>query len=199
MKILLGTNNQHKVNEIKKILEQEKLTNIELLTLNQALEHYDDVEENGLTLEKNAEIKAEYYHSISGLLCLADDTGLEIQVLDMSPGVKSARFAGEHGDDKANRVKVLDLMRNVPLEQRKARFRTVICLKNASTTHFIEGICNGQIATEEHGENGFGYDSIFVPDGFSSTFAEMSPSEKNELSHRGIAIRKLAEYLKTIS
>lgn len=195
MVILLATNNQHKKNEIQKILNGFNLNDIELITP-ESLGISIEVEETSDNLEGNAKLKAEAFAKISGLPVIADDTGLEIDYLDGRPGVYSARFAGEDGNDARNRLKVLKLLQNIPDNKRTAKFRTVICLFINSQIKFIEGVCKGIIIDEERGSNGFGYDSIFIPEGFKKTFAEMSGEEKNQISHRSIAINKLAEFLK---
>ncbi|MBM2815031.1 MAG: non-canonical purine pyrophosphatase, RdgB/HAM1 family [Ignavibacteria bacterium] len=220
MKILIGTNNQHKIREIRQIFHEFNLDAIELLTPAEILESPLEIEENGATLEENALLKARAFFEPSKITSIADDTGLEIDALDGKPGVHSARFAGIElgtGDwglgignpspdpcppppvpganDASNRKKVLKLMENVPPESRQACFRTVICLVDDEKKMYFEGICEGKIITEERGSSGFGYDPIFVPDGFTRTFAEMIAEEKNSISHRGRAIRALAEYL----
>ena len=164
--------------------------------LSEVLDELFDVVEDGLTLEENAFKKASEYHNLTVLPCFADDTGLEIDALNGEPGVHSARFAGEHGNDAENRKKVLYLLSNFPIEKRTAQFRTVICFYDGSKPYFIEGICKGKINFDEKGTNGFGYDSIFIPDGSTKTFAEMNPFEKNEISHRGKAIRNFVQFLK---
>ncbi len=195
MKLLLGSNNKHKAEEIKAIFDSKLPGKIVLLTLDDVLDDAFDVEETGDTLEENAILKAEIYHKVTGLPCIADDTGLEIDALDGAPGVMSARFAGEHGNDTANRALVLDKLTGVSYEKRTARFRTVICYFGNSGVELIAGTCAGRIITNERGKGGFGYDPIFVPDGFDTTFAEMSAEQKNAISHRGRAVTKLVEFL----
>lgn len=197
MKLLLGSNNKHKAKEIKNIFNSAGINNIQLLTLGEVFEKVFDVEEDRTTLKENAYKKAKEYYLKASIPCFADDTGLEIDALDGAPGVFSARYSGKHGNDQANRIKVLKELRNTPLERRKARFRTVICFYDGSNAEYIEGICEGNIGFEEKGSNGFGYDSIFVPKEYNKTFAEMTSDEKDEISHRGLAIRKFAEYLKS--
>lgn len=196
MKILVGTNNKHKLSELQAIFNEEAPGKIQLVSPKETLDFPLDPEENGDTLEANAKIKAEEFHKASNLPSIADDTGLEIEALGGRPGVHSARFAGAQGDDAENRKKALRLMREVPDEQRNARFRTVICFAGAGGTYFIDGECRGKIIREERGSGGFGYDSIFVPDGFDKTFAELPPQTKNEISHRANAAKNFAEFLK---
>jgi len=196
MKILIGTNNAHKVREVRQILETELTGKFDLLTPADVFDEEIDVEETGLTLDKNAFLKADEFFSKSGIPCFADDTGLEINALHGHPGVRSARFAGEDCDDAANRKKALDLLKDVPDSDRSAQFRTVICFKDGTDTLYVHGVCPGKIIKEERGGEGFGYDSIFVPEGYEQTFAQMSAELKNKLSHRGKAVAKLVKILK---
>ena len=188
MKIVFATNNAHKLDEIRQILG----TGIEILSLNDIGCH-EDIPETGSTLEANARQKAEYIHQKYGMDCFADDTGLEVDALGGEPGVFSARYAGEGHDSEANMNKLLSKLHGN--SNRKARFRTVIALiMNGELTEF-EGIVNGSITTEKSGAEGFGYDPIFQPDGYSQTFAELGNTVKNRISHRARATAKLAEYL----
>ena len=198
MDILLASNNKHKAEEIIGTLRLNRIICINILLPSQVSNENLDVEESGSTLEENALIKAEFFYKLFNIPTIADDTGLEIDALGGQPGVYSARFAGRHGDDKANRLKVLSLMENIDLEKRTARFRTVICFINKGKNQFIEGICRGRIIEEERGTNGFGYDPIFVPDGYDKTFAEMTAVEKNQISHRGRAIKNFARFITEI-
>ena len=198
MKLLIGTNNQHKVREINEILEREFPGKFEIVTPSAVLDNSIDIEEIGKTLEENAYLKSSEFYSLTKIPSISDDTGLEIEALNGEPGVNSARYSGEHGNDAENRKKVLNLLNTVPEEKRKARFRTVICYVVEGKVEYIEGICSGRIIEEERGTNGFGYDSIFVPDGFEKTFAEMTAEEKNKLSHRGKAVRNLVEFLRNV-
>ena len=165
---------------------------------------HEDIPETGTTLEANARQKAEYIFEKYGLSCFADDTGLEVDALGGAPGVYSARYAGGEGhDSEANMQKLLcELGEN---NNRKARFRTVIALilsevrsEEPCEVLFFEGIVNGNIAREKHGTEGFGYDPIFVPDGYDKSFAELGMDIKNNISHRARAVKKLAEYLRGI-
>lgn len=196
MKLVVGTNNRHKLKEIRSIFEAGLPGKYELLSINDALGRDIEIEETGTTLEDNAYIKAKELFGLTGLPCISDDTGLEIDALGGQPGVYSARFAGEECNDAANRAKALKLLESVPDEKRTARFRTVICYINNGAVEYIEGKAEGNIIREERGRAGFGYDSIFMPLGYSTTFAEMSEEEKNGISHRGNAIRNLVERLK---
>lgn len=196
MILLLGSNNNHKAREVKQILDEVLGSEYSLKILSDVLDNFYDVEEDGETLEENAFKKANEYYQMAKMPCFADDTGLEIDALNGLPGVKSARFAGEDCIDKNNREKVLKLMKDVPEGDRKAQFRTVICYVDGAKTKYVEGICRGRIIFEERGTNGFGYDSIFVPEGHEKTFAEMDADEKNSISHRGRAVRKFGEMLK---
>lgn len=196
MKIVFATNNQHKLDEIRSILGDD----FQVLSLHE-IGCYDDIPETADTLEGNALLKAQYVNKHFGFDCFADDTGLEVTALNGAPGVFSARYAGGEGhDSKANMDK---LLRNLDgNSQREARFRTVIAYihRNANTgtieTHTFEGIVNGVITHERHGNEGFGYDPIFQPDGYDKTFAELGMDVKNAISHRARAVQQLAAFLK---
>lgn len=201
MKIVFATNNQHKLQEIRDILGSE----FEIVSLKD-IGCDVDIPETGNTLEENAMQKAQYVYDHYNLSCFADDTGLEVEALNGEPGVHSARYAeGTDHDSEANMAK---LLRNLEgKDNRKARFRTVIALiqkqdvcpcgcTSIKKVNRFEGIVDGSIATEKHGTAGFGYDSIFVPEGYDKSFAELGESIKNGISHRARAVAKLAEYLK---
>ena len=193
MKILLATNNTHKVSEVSAILQRIQ-PHLEVLTPSM-LEHGTiEVDESGTTLEENAYLKARAFFEHSGMPCLADDTGLEIDALGGRPGVRSARFAHEHASYDDNVALTLQLMKDIPAPERTARFRTVICYVDGARTLFAEGSCHGSISKERRGVEGFGYDPIFMPDGHSLSFAEMDPGLKNSLSHRARAL----EHLRTV-
>lgn len=195
MKLLIATNNKNKINEIRqKILEFN--LDVDLYTLSDFSDEEIEIKETGETLEENAMIKAKTCFDLLKIPSFADDTGLEVFSLDGKPGVHSARFSGVYGDDKANRLKLLTLLQNKKEDERRARFRTIICFYDGSAPRFFEGICYGKIIEEERGDKGFGYDSIFVPDGFDKTFAEMNLNEKNEISHRSKAIVNFLNFLK---
>jgi XTP/dITP diphosphohydrolase len=194
MKLLIASNNKHKINEIQSILDEKFPSKYQALSpANLSLNL--DVEENADTLEGNAELKARAFFEHTGIPVIADDTGLEVDALNGKPGVYSARFAGEPANDENNRRKILTLLKDIPDEQQTARFRTVICYIDKNTREFIEGKCEGKIINEERGNEGFGYDSVFIPRGFERTFAEMSSDEKNAISHRGRAVRDFADWL----
>lgn len=197
MKILLASNNKHKAKEILNKIQEAKLQ-VEILTPEDISSYVFDVAEIGQTLEENAFLKANFFSKRFNLPAFADDTGLEVDALGGEPGVFSARFSGVYGNDRANRLKLLNLLENIPKGERTARFRTVICFVDSGKPTFFEGICPGEIITEERGEGGFGYDSIFVPKGYSLTFAEMPFEEKNRISHRSRAIEKFVDFLKQL-
>lgn len=190
MKIVFVTNNQHKLDEIKNILGQE----FNIVSLND-IGCYDDIPETGDTLEENASQKSNYIASRYALDCFADDTGLEVDALGGQPGVHSARYAEETDhDSQANMAKLLDKLGNN--NNRKARFRTVISLIVHGKEHRFEGIVEGRIAHQPSGVRGFGYDPVFIPDGYDKSFAELGDEVKNQISHRARAVRKLAEHIK---
>lgn len=191
MELVFATNNKHKLNELQAILGDR----IKLLSLNE-IGCDEDIPEEQETLEGNASQKAFYIYNKFGYNCFADDTGLEIEALNGEPGVYSARYAGEEKSAEANMDKVLAGMSKI--NNRNARFRTVISLViNGSETQF-EGVVDGKILEEKRGKSGFGYDPIFQPKGFNETFAEMNLTDKNKISHRGRAVEKLIQYLKTL-
>lgn len=187
MKIVFATNNAHKIDEIRNILRKE----IEILSLKD-IGCREDIPENEPTLEGNARQKARYIKEKYGYDCFADDTGLEVVALGGKPGVYSARYAGPGHDSEANIRKLLKEMEKT--EDRRARFRTVIALMEGEKEYLFEGIVEGRIIREKRGDRGFGYDPIFVPEGFDTSFAEMSMNEKNRISHRARALKKLTDY-----
>lgn len=189
-KLVFATHNAHKLDEIRQILK-----NYEVVGLHDIGCH-EDIVEDADTLEGNAKIKADFVTNNYHLNCFADDTGLEVEALDGAPGVYSARYAGEGCSYHDNVVKLLDAMRG--MTNRKARFRTVIALNINGKQYLVDGIVNGKIIEEEHGDGGFGYDPIFQPDGFEETFAEMPMDVKNKISHRGRAVEKLVKLLEQI-
>ena len=190
-RIVFATNNLHKLREVQHILGNHFL----LLSLND-IGFNHDIPEDHETLEENASQKVRFIHSLFNVNCFADDTGLEVDALGGKPGVHSARYAGDHKSTKDNVIKLLDDLKGE--SNRKAQFRTVISLIINDTQKQFDGIIRGQIIDDLRGENGFGYDPIFVPEGYSQTFAELDLSIKNKISHRAIAIQKLVSYLKTI-
>lgn len=187
--IVLATGNPGKVAEMQELLSRLP---VKLRTLNEFGEVPDVVEDRD-TLEGNAEKKAREIADYVGLAALADDTGLEVDALDGRPGVYSARYAGTDGDAEANREKLLDELDGEG--ERSAQFRTSVCLILDGKIHRFDGVCRGRIIHAERGEGGFGYDALFVPEDHERTFAEMSPDEKNAISHRGRALRKVAAFL----
>ncbi|HEX3011765.1 MAG TPA: XTP/dITP diphosphatase, partial [Syntrophomonadaceae bacterium] len=155
------------------------------------IEPLPEVEEDGVTFEANAIKKASINASLSGLVTLADDSGLVVDALDGKPGVYSARFAGEHANDEKNNQKLLALLNNIPEEQRTARFKCVIAIcAPGGKTATVEGSCEGKIAIKPSGQQGFGYDPLFIPEGWEKSFAMLSGEEKNRISHRGKALQK---------
>jgi XTP/dITP diphosphohydrolase len=188
MTLLFATNNSHKLREIESMVPGS----IELMSLAD-INYTDDIAETADTLEENAMIKARTIFNHTGIATFADDTGLEIECLGGEPGVRSARYAGEAKNMHDNIEKVLRLMAGET--NRKARFRTVIALIVDGREYSFEGIIGGTIISEKRGSAGFGYDPIFIPDGKSVTFAEMTPEEKNQISHRSAALAKLALFL----
>ncbi len=188
MKLVFATNNQHKLEEARAILKDQ----VEVISLAE-LGCNEDIPETADTLQGNSVLKARYIYQHFGVNCFADDTGLEITALDNEPGVYSARYAGEPANSANNRAKVLEKMQGV--ENREARFRTVITLILDGKEYFFEGEVKGKIATSESGKGGFGYDSIFVPESYTQTFAELSAEQKNSMSHRGRALKVLCQYL----
>jgi len=188
MKLVFATNNQHKLQEIKQLLDDS----IELLSLND-INCTDDIPENRETLEGNASEKSFYIFNKYGMNCFADDTGLEIEALNGEPGVYSARYAGEERNSENNMNLVLEKLDKI--NNRKARFRTVISLVIDGHETQFEGVVDGHILEEKRGQTGFGYDPIFQPIESGYSFAELSMVEKNEISHRGRAVQKLIKYL----
>ena len=188
MKLVFATNNQHKLDEVRKITAGYA----EIISLSD-IDCHDDIPETADTLEGNALLKARYIKEKFGYDCFADDTGLEVEVLNNAPGVYSARYAGTGHDSEANMNKLLSEMNHK--ENRKARFRTVIALVLDGKEYTFDGIVNGSITTEKRGDSGFGYDPIFfLPERGCST-AELPPEEKNSVSHRGNALRSIKALL----
>jgi XTP/dITP diphosphohydrolase len=187
MKLIFATNNAHKLAEIK-----SAISNFEIV----GLKEYgitEDIPETGKTLKANARIKARYIYDKFGESCFADDTGLEVAALNGEPGVYSARYAGEQCSYQDNNTKLLSEL-NTQIN-RKAQFRTVICLILNGEEIYFEGICTGEILKDYQGEEGFGYDPLFQPTGYSRSFAQMTTQEKNKISHRGLAVQKLLAFL----
>ena len=187
-KLIFATNNKHKLGEVREMLDGK----VEIVSLEEA-GLSGEIPETADTLQGNALQKAQWVWERTHQDCFADDTGLEVDALDGAPGVYSARYAGEHCtfDDNVNKLlKALDGESN-----RKAQFRTVICLIENGEPRYFEGKVEGVILTERYGNEGFGYDPIFMPDRFAVSFAEMPLEVKNMISHRGMAVKRLTEYL----
>lgn len=194
MKVVLATKNPHKLEEILSILGE--IPGVEFLTFRDI--PLPDVEETGGTLEENAILKATSVARETGLPALAEDTGLEVEALGRAPGVRSARFAGENKDYRANNEKLLGLLKGVT--DRRARFRTVAVLALPDgRTWTAEGVLEGRIAETPRGEGGFGYDPLFIPEGETRTLAEMSPEEKNRISHRRKALEAMRSILEELA
>lgn len=193
-KLVFATNNKHKLAEVRAILGNQ----FNILSLND-IKCYEELPETANTLEGNARQKALYINQHYHYDCFADDTGLEVETLDGAPGVYSARYAaledtGEAHDSQANMNRLLRDLQYA--DNRKAQFRTAICLILDNKEYLFEGIVKGQITREQRGTAGFGYDSIFMPDGYSETFAELGDDIKNKISHRAHAVQQLADFLK---
>lgn len=186
--LVFATNNSHKAREVEQILGP----GFEIKTLKD-IGCLEDIEETESTLEGNALLKARYVKDHYGFDCFSEDTGLEVAALDGAPGVHTARYAGESRDPEAN---IAFLLQNLEgKDSRRARFRTIIALLFEGKEILLEGICEGRIATEKHGINGFGYDPVFIPEGFDQTFAELGDEVKNRISHRAIATEKFRALL----
>lgn len=189
MEILVATHNKNKKKEIQDIFGKEfVIKSLDDYNLN------DEIDENGTTFQENACIKARYCFEKTGKPSLGDDSGLVISALDGRPGIFSARYSGDM-DFKNNVAKVLSEMKEVKDEDRDAYFITVLCLVDDSGEHYFEGRIHGKILNEVRGENGFGYDPIFVPNGYEVSFSQMDEEEKNKISHRAIAIKKFLDFI----
>ncbi|MEQ9425476.1 MAG: non-canonical purine NTP diphosphatase [Cyclobacteriaceae bacterium] len=188
MKLCFATNNAHKLAEIRQMLGSQ----IEILSLDD-IGHNEEIPEDHDTMEANSRQKAEFIKERYQIDCFADDSGLEVDSLDGAPGVYSARYAGPQKNDEDNIDKLLETMRDI--EDRGAQFKAVVTLILGTDSHQFEGIIRGEILHERKGTDGFGYDPVFAPDGDTRSFAQFTADEKNEISHRGIAIKKLAEFL----
>lgn len=191
-KLVFATNNAHKLEEVSAILGDK----IELLSLND-IHCHTDIPETADTLEGNALLKSSYVYQNYQLDCFADDTGLEVEALNGAPGVYSARYAeGEGHDAEANMLKLLHELEGK--ENRNAQFRTAVSLILDGKEYLFEGVIKGKIVQEKRGDSGFGYDPIFMPEGYGQTFAEMGAETKNKISHRALAIEKLCSFLQSI-
>ncbi len=187
LELVFATNNAHKLTEVQAIVGDKFI--IKSLA---DIDCQDDIPETGVTFEENAQQKTDYLVNKYGLYCFGDDSGLEIDALDKEPGVYSARYSGSRDMEKNIDLVLERLGAN---ENRTARFRTVISLYLNEQQHFFDGAIEGTIVAERRGVEGFGYDPIFIPNGYDKTFAEMTPEEKNAISHRAIAVGKLADFL----
>lgn len=187
-KLVFATNNQHKLEEVRQMLGSA-ITVLSLKEIGCA----EDIPETGTTFRENASIKSHYVYERYGLDCFADDSGLVVDALNGAPGVFSARYAGAAASDEANIKHLLTQLQGQT--DRTARFHAVISLIRGGNEHFFEGVISGTIRNEKSGGGGFGYDPVFQPEGFDRTFAELSPGEKNQISHRGLAIQQLAAFL----
>ena len=190
-KLIFATNNPNKLAEIKSAVKTFEVVGLNDMGI------VEDIAETGTTLEENALIKSQYIFHKTGLDCFADDTGLEVKALNGRPGVYSARYAGPNCSAVDNMGKLLKELENH--DDRSARFRTVISLILDGEKYYFEGEVMGDILSQKKGVDGFGYDPIFRPKGFSASFAEMSMTQKNEISHRGIAVKKLIQFLSDYS
>lgn len=188
MRIVFATNNQDKLDEIKKISNGQ----LEILSLGD-INCHEEIPETGNTLKENALIKTHFVKKKFDMDCFADDTGLEVEALENAPGIHSSRYAGPDCDPEDNMQKLLQELQNKT--NRKALFRTVIVLLLKGEVHYFEGIIRGEIIHQKKGTNGFGYDPIFKPEGYDKTFGELSEDIKNSLSHRAIATKKLVAFL----
>ena len=190
-KFVFATNNAHKLEEVTAILGNR----IELLSLKD-IHCHTDIPETADTLEGNALLKAQYIYENYQMDCFADDTGLEVEALNGAPGVYSARYAGGEGHDaQANMLKLLHELDGK--ENRKAQFRTAISLILDGKEYLFEGVIKGEIIKEKRGDSGFGYDPVFMPEGYDRTFAELGNDIKNQISHRALAVQKLCEFLQS--
>lgn len=191
MKLVFATNNPNKLKEVQEMLSDR----IELLSLKD-IGCFEDIHETASTLEGNAKIKADHVTKNYGYDCFADDTGLEVKSLHGEPGVYSARYGGTPRNAEKNMGKLLHNLEDKL--DRSAQFRTIVTLNLHGKSYDFEGICKGRILEERTGHGGFGYDPIFQPKGYQESFAEMSSEEKNKISHRGIAVEKLVEFLNAL-
>lgn len=191
MKLIFATHNKNKAKEVKSIMPSF----IELLSLDD-INFHDEIDETASTLEGNALLKAKTIFEKTGINCFADDSGLLVDALNGEPGVYSARYAGEQKNDQDNMQKLLHELNDKP--NKNAHFKTVMALIIDGKEHLFEGKIEGKIITEKLGSNGFGYDPIFVPDGYNETFAQLDSETKNKISHRARALQKMLEFLKTI-
>ena len=191
MQLIFASHNKNKVKEVKSLIHNT----INLLSLDD-INLLNEIEETSTTIEGNALLKAQTIYKQTGINCFADDSGLLVDALNGAPGVYSARYAGEQKNDEDNMQKLLFNLKNI--EARDAHFKTVMALIIDGKEYLFEGIINGKIISEKMGTNGFGYDPIFVPNGYTETFAQLNSETKNAISHRGIALKKLIEFINAI-
>ncbi|GAB5399927.1 MAG: non-canonical purine NTP diphosphatase [Aureisphaera sp.] len=191
MKLVFATHNEHKFREVKALVPEH----IELVNLTD-IGCFDDIPETAETIEGNAKLKADYVRDHYNLPCFADDTGLEVTALNGAPGVYSARYAGPEKNAEANMTKLLKNLEGK--DDRSAQFKTVIALAMNGNEELFPGICKGIITHHAKGQQGFGYDPIFLPEGYAQTFAEMDQEEKGKISHRGLAISRLIDFLNSM-
>ena len=195
MEILIGTNNKHKISEIKNILKDMNI----ILKSSEDMNIKVEVEENAMTLEGNAFKKAKAFYDRAKIPVFADDTGLFVDLICGHPGVFSSRYAGEDATYEENCQKLLKDLKDIPLENRTASFKTVICFyENPDTINYFKGVVTGKIIDSPRGKNGFGYDPIFIPDGFDKSFGELDQSIKRIHSHRAKAAKKMAQIIETM-
>ena len=193
-KIVIGTSNSHKLSEIVQILQGIPL---KILSL-QDFPNIPPIDETGLTFQENALLKANTVFQHTSLTTLADDSGLEVDALQGAPGIYSARFAGKERDYAANNRKLLELLNDTPDERRGAQFRCVVAIVGRDMEQIVEGLVRGRIIRETRGSGGFGYDPLFIPDGYTQTFAEMDEVQKNSISHRALAFQKARYFLESM-
>lgn len=191
MKLIFATHNKNKIKEVRSLIP----LSINLLSLDD-INLLTEIEETSTTIEGNALLKAKTIYEQTGTNCFADDSGLLVDALDGAPGVYSARYAGEQKNDEDNMQKLLHDLNNK--DSRNAHFKTVMALIIDGKDYLFEGTIHGKIITDKLGTNGFGYDPIFVPNGYTETFAQLNSETKNSISHRGIALKKLLEFLKSV-
>lgn len=196
--LVVASSNKHKIDEISKVTEK---FGIDVISRDDAgISKSLEIPEDGSTFEENSYIKAKAIMDISGRPTIADDSGLMVEALGGAPGVYSARFAGEDQNDERNNEKLKDLLKDIPYKDRRAKFVSVITLLFPDGRKIVaRGECPGHIIEEERGDNGFGYDPLFVPEGYGSTFGMLSPDVKNEISHRALALKNLAKELEKMA
>lgn len=196
MKILLASNNSHKLQEFNQIFKSKFEDLIEIIAPNSLLNELLEIDENGADFHSNALLKAKGFFDAVKIPVMADDSGLEVDILNGEPGIYSARYSGENATDASNRQKLIRILSEKGQEKYPAQFRCVICYYDGKYEFYSEGIIRGNIILEERGNNGFGYDPIFIPEMYDKTFAELPEATKNQLSHRAKAIENIIEIFK---